>query len=236
MDAVPFEAVAQGVRQWTHDVRNSLNAIDLQAAFLAETAADEPLREELRKLREMVAQSARRLKELSRPFQPVALNVIPWPAEILIEELRKRLRSEDISIESTLAQESIEIDLQQTLEALMAILRNALQFRQTNAPISLRARVEGEHLRIEVRESKDESFAPAWPLAEWGRQPLRTTHHGHYGLGLFHARNILLAHRGAFEVYLENAELITRIALPAKKAPCGRPRHISKPWAESAGR
>ena len=36
--AIPLPRVVNFVRQITHDVRNGLNAIDLQAAFIAEIA------------------------------------------------------------------------------------------------------------------------------------------------------------------------------------------------------
>ena len=57
---VPLERVAKFIRQITHDVRNGLSAVDLEAAFIAELIADPEATEELRRLRGMVTATAKR--------------------------------------------------------------------------------------------------------------------------------------------------------------------------------
>ena len=41
---VPFERVVSMVRHLTHDARNGLNSVDLQAAYVAELATDNDAR------------------------------------------------------------------------------------------------------------------------------------------------------------------------------------------------
>ena len=50
---VPWNDVVRFVRQLSHDLRNHLNAIELQSTFLAELAQDGEMKPEVQRLREM---------------------------------------------------------------------------------------------------------------------------------------------------------------------------------------
>src|SRR4051812_10291660 len=88
---VPFSRVSSFIRQVTHDVRNNLNSIDLQAAYLAELVTDAETLAEVRRIRALIQTSARHLQALSANFQAPSPNMVAYTARILIEDLRDRL-------------------------------------------------------------------------------------------------------------------------------------------------
>lgn len=218
---VPLERVAKFVRQLTHDVRNGLSAVDLEAAFISEISADEEVLAELRKLREMVADTARMLRNMSQNFQPVTVHRIGWPARTVMEELEKRLKTEfpeefpTVAMESEFATEMLEIDLNQTLSALVAVVRNSFLFAQEGGAIRVVGLVENGQAVIEVHETKKD-FESQVPVEEWGLEPLISTRSGGYGLGLYHARQIADAQGGSLETQYSTGELVTRMTLPAE--------------------
>ena len=218
---VPLERVAKFIRQLTHDVRNGLSAIDLETAFIAEIATDEEVLAELRKVREMVSDTAKMLRHISQNFQPVTVHPIPWAAVTVIEELRKRLKAEfpeeaqGTEVESQFEAETVEIDIEQTLGAVLAVLRNAFQFRKEGGAVWVVGGMHGPQASIEVHVTKVE-LENEPPQAEWGLEPLRSTRSGSYGLGLFRARQIAEAQGGKLEIIYEDGELLTRITLPGE--------------------
>ena len=219
---VPLERVAKFVRQLTHDVRNGLSAIDLETAFIAEIATDQEVLDEIRKLREMVAETAKMLRNVSQNFQPVSVHPIPWPATIVMEELGKNLQSEfpeelsTVAIENRYVTEKLRNDLNQTLAAVFAVLRNTFQFQEEGTPV----RVIGSSLdglaTIEVREPKV-ALQNETPPEEWSTEPLRSTRSGGYGLGLYRARQILEAQGGSLKISFTGSELVTKITLPKEE-------------------
>jgi len=75
--SVPLERVAKFIRQLTHDVRNGLSATDLEAAFIEEISDDQEVLAEVRKLREMISDTAKMLRGISQYFQPASVHPIP---------------------------------------------------------------------------------------------------------------------------------------------------------------
>jgi len=214
--SVPLERVAKFLRQLTHDVRNGLSAIDLEAAFVAELSDDAEVLAELRKLREMVADTAKMLREVSQNFQPVTVHCISWAAQMVMDELVRRLQAEypeeaqTVAVVSRFGEETLELDLNQTLAALMAVLNNAFQCRQEGASVRVMGAMEGGRAVIEVREAKP-TFESQTPPEQWGAEPLRSTRSGGYGLGLYHARQIAVAQGGSLETSYTGSELVTRM-------------------------
>ena len=220
---VPLERVSKFVRQVAHDVRNSLSAIDLQTAFIAEIATEEEVLLEIRKLREMVAEAAKTLRLVSQSFQPVTVHPIPWAAATVMEELRHRLQTEfseelrNTPVENRFSAESIQIDLNQTLSALVAVLRNTFQFRTEGAALRITGSIQGAKAVIEIHELKSRLESDVPPEA-WGAEPLRSTRSGGYGLGLYQARQIAEAQGGTLQTVFTGTELVTRITLPLEAA------------------
>ena len=218
---VPFERVAKFIRQLTHDVRNGLSAVDLESAFIAELVTDPETVDEVRKLRVMVTNTARALRDISLNFQPVTVHTVSWRAATLAEELRARLqqqfaeeaRTGAIEVENRLGDEMIEVDLEQIIGAVVQVVQNAFQFGKEDARIKLSALVEGSEVVLEIREPK-KSFQSQVPPEEWGTAPLITTRSGGYGLGLYRARKIFDAHSGKFATHYRDGVLITRMSVP----------------------
>lgn len=219
---MPFERVAKFIRQLTHDVRNSLSAVDLESAFIAELVTDPEAADEVRKLRAMVSNAAKILRDLSQNFQPVTVELMPWQAAIIFEELSSRLPKQfpedaaTVDLECRIKGEMIQVDLEQFIRALCNVLLNAFQFRQEGVRTSLACFAEGGFVVFEVREPK-RTFESPLPVEEWGSEPLFSTRPGGYGLGLYRARQVLEAHGGQLQIKREGDSLLTRVVLPIYK-------------------
>lgn len=217
---IPLERVGKFVRQLTHDVRNGLSAIDLETAFITEIAADEEVLAELHKLREMIADTAKMLRRTSQYFHPMAVHPIPWPAATVLQEFWKTAEAEfpeePMELENRFTTETVEIDLQQTTTALLAVIRNALQFRRGELPVKIVGTLWNGRPSVEVRQARLETENPL-PPSEWGLQPLLTTRPGGYGLELYQARQIMAAQGGGLDIEINGEEIVTRLTLPVER-------------------
>lgn len=220
---VPLDRVAKFIRQLTHDVRNGLSAIDLETAFIAEIATDEEVLTEVRKLREMVADAAKMLRNISQRFQPVAVHPIPWAAATMMEELRKSVQTEfpeesqAIEIENLFGAEAVYVDLHQTLAVVTELLRNTFQFQKEATHIQVKGYPLNKDAVIELRQTCLIQDNPT-PPDQWGLEPLLSTRPGGYGLGLFQARQIVEAQGGRLEISYTGQELVTRLSLQQEEA------------------
>ncbi len=77
--SVPWSDAIRFVRQLSHDLRNDLNAIELQSAYIAELEKNEELQGEIKRLREMVSRLASTLQRLSRDVGEVKPTLIFLP-------------------------------------------------------------------------------------------------------------------------------------------------------------
>jgi len=217
---VPWPRVVTFTRQLSHDVRNGLNALDLEASYITELNTDPEIAEELKKLRVMVVNITKMLHGVSSTMGAFSMNPIDLEAEILLGELRERLTKlqpkemEGVSWSVKLGDESLEVDIERLWEATREIFENAFQFRENGKAIAFAAHCEGALLFLELREEKTAPVAPG----EWGT-PLLSTRRGGFGLGLFHAGRVLAAHGGELTMAYdgEAAAVVTRMTLPLKK-------------------
>lgn len=219
---IPFSRLGGFIRQITHDVRNGLNAIDLEAALIAEIASDEETAGEAKKLRGMVSSVTRSLQLLSSRFAEVRLNnIIPCPVSDFVETFRDRIAQQfpnyaaELTWKTEEARGSIEVDFELVITALLELVSNAFQFRVGKDPVELSAHTNGDSTIFEIRSAA----AVKENLAErWGREPLVSMRRGGYGLGLFHARRIIEAHDGTLEMTHEaaNGAVTARVSLPEK--------------------
>jgi signal transduction histidine kinase len=216
---IPLERVGRFIRQLTHDVRNGLSAVDLETAFITEITADEEVLTELRKLREMISDTAKMLRRISLYFHPVTVHPIPWSASVVLQEIWKtaetELPEEPLEYGNHFSTETVELDLQQTTVAILAVLRNAVQFRTGEQPVSLVGRTEGGQPIIEVHQPRSGAEYPT-PPEEWGLQPLLSTRPGGYGLELYQARQIMATQGGDLAFKPTKGELVVQITLPLK--------------------
>lgn len=223
---IPLSRLGSFIRLVTHDVRNGLNAIDLEAALISELVSDAEVLAEVKRLRGMVTGITKNLQTLSSRFAEVRLNPLACPVRDFMEVCRERVAKNlpehageivwKIEGETAL----VEMDFELLIAALLEILQNAFQFRGASAaPVEFHARPAADGFVFEIRAPL--AAAPAAPPESWGAEPLVSTRRGGYGLGLFHARRIVAALGGVLESgAAEDAPGMvgTRILLPAAPA------------------
>jgi len=216
---VPFQRISAFVRQVTHDVRNSLNAMDLQAAYVQELVEDPEASEEVKRLRAQIHQSAKTLQALSANFWMAQPSLVSYSAKIFVEDFRDRLgkklaeESGRVDWHCELGEEMISIDIEMIFAALSEIFVNAIQFAEAGGKVFVRTFAEDEHVIIDISEPC--ASAPSSPEM-WGMEPFVTTRRGAYGLGVFRARMILSAHHGELVYHHDYAQnlLTARFILP----------------------
>ena len=97
---IPLTKVVQFVRQFGHDLRNHLNAADLQSTYLGEIADDPEVKAEAKRLREMLSVVTASVQGLTSAVSAVKLTLqscrgyrIPEPtrqAHLHVNQMRLR--------------------------------------------------------------------------------------------------------------------------------------------------
>jgi len=216
---IPWSTMTKFVSQLNHDLRNHLNAIELQSAFLSEIADNPETSKEVQRLREMTAELSAHLLKLSRLLARVQPMTMSYLASEFVEDLRAKLEQDrsteakTVEWESSLNAEAFEIDPQLLQAALLELLENAFTHSRGRGSIKFSAEANSEAIEFRITEPK-ERFEQ--PVENWGSQPLLNIRDGHYGLGLFRARSILEAHYGTLRAEFDpGAEVFTTtICLP----------------------
>jgi K+-sensing histidine kinase KdpD len=221
---VSWDNVVCFVRQLSHDLRNDLNAVELQAAFLGELTSDNAeLKEEVKRLREMITKLASRLQGLSAALGQISANKMSYRTSDFMEDLRARI-AKDFSAESGAikweAQTGdvlFEVDPQLLQQAFIELFTNAFQHERTKDSLSALAKIDNGNFVFTLREPK---AGFQLPTENWGRQPLGKVRQGHYGLGLNRVRAILEAHGGDLRAQYDPtaSALVSTITLPISPA------------------
>lgn len=210
--------VVSFVRQLSHDLRNQLNAAELQSAYLKEIATDGEIKEEVQRLRGMLGEMSSSLQGITGALASPKLNEMSYDAAMFLEDFQQKIASQfaekksEIDWRINVGKSVVCIDPQILLQAIVELVSNAFQHGRAEGKISIAAESDGE-LRITITEPKT---AFTGSTAQWGREPFRNLKHGQYGLGLHRARNIIEAHRGRLEARHDPASssLVTTVALP----------------------
>jgi K+-sensing histidine kinase KdpD len=218
--AVPWPDMVKFVRQLSHDMRNNLNAVELQSAFLAELAEEAEMKNEVQRLREMISQIGINLQRLTAGLSPTKPNLIPYPAADFVEDLKQKLAKEfpdhaaKVTWDAQLTDAALQIDPQLVQQAFLEVFSNAFHHERNIQSITAKAYLDKNIFVFELREPK-----ARFELAteNWGREPLRNVSQGHYGLGLNRVRSIAEAHGGDFraEYDRKTSTLITTLTLPS---------------------
>ena len=220
---VSMPEVTKFVRQLAHDLRNHLNAAELQSAYLVEIAENNEQREEIKRLRGMLAQVGSSLQELTSALSQPRLTLMPYAARDFVEDLQQKLandrpaESAQVNWDGDAGDAILDIDPQLLLLALTELFANAFRHDRGEGPIKATARVENGRFLFTLSEPKKEFSRPT---ANWGREPLRALGQGHYGLGLYRARGIVEAHGGTLEARHDamTGSLVTSVTLPIAAA------------------
>jgi K+-sensing histidine kinase KdpD len=212
-DAVRF------IRQLIHDLRNHLNAIELQSAYISELEGTENLKAEIKRLREMISGLTLALQKLSRKLGDVKSDLISYPASDFVEDLRKKIAQEfsnkrpEINWDVQPGNAVMNIDPQLLQEAIMELFANAFRHDRGKRALVAKVTVDENQFIFTLHEPK-ERFESS--TVNWGREPLRNISHGHYGLGLNRVRIIMEAHGGEMHAQYDpkSATLATTLTLP----------------------
>ena len=216
-ELVPWENFVKFVRQLSHDLRNQLNAAELQSALIAELTNDAELKSEIRRLRELVSQLGVTLQSLSASVAEPRPTALPYAAKDFIADIQKKVahefpeKAQAVKWEVLQAEVTLNIDPELTEWAAAELLRNAFLHDQADDEVQTQASVEGDWFTLSIREAKKEEIDPA----QW-TQPLQKMSHGHYGLGLRRARSIIAMQGGELSAKFDPASqtLTNTITLP----------------------
>ena len=219
MDSEPdisWTRLSAFMRQHTHDVRNGLNALDLETALLQEIITDEEGLVSLERVRRQVRGMAEHLRSLSALFQEPK----PYSAPLAARELLLIWREQHESMPERPAVEWIEevgdakvnVDAGMMASVFRELLTNARTFRD-GEPAIASARRHGDEVEYELREPKLEPI----DVSAWDDRVFQTTKRGGYGLGLWTVRRQAEANGATLTRRNEAGALVTCIALPACK-------------------
>ena len=216
---VPWSDAIRFIAQLSHDLRNDLNAIELQSAYIEELGKSEEVRNEIKRLREMVSRLASTLQRLSRAVGEVKPNLIPYPASDFMQDLRGKIdhdfpeESKEISWEIQLGEAMLNVDPQFFEEAFTEIFANAFRHDRGKGPLVARAKIDDKGFLFTLHEPKARFDLPT---QNWGREPLRKMSQRHYGLGLNRVRVIVEAHGGELNAQYDPkaSALTTTVRLP----------------------
>ena len=205
------------VRQLSHDLRNQLNAAELQSALINELTTDEELKSEARRLRELISQLGVTLQGLSTLVAEPRPTLLPYTVQDFVSDLQKKIGHEFPEKESTVKWDisspgtTLNIDPQLTEWAAVELFRNAFRHDTAGDELQVKASVADGWFSFCLREPKAGEIDPTQSM-----QPLQKVSHGHYSLGLRRARNIITAHGGELTASFDPASrmLISTISLP----------------------
>ena len=211
--------IVKFVRQLGHDLRNHLNAAELQSAYIAELAEDPELKEEIKRLRAMISEVGVSLQRVTTALGTPRLTLMPYAVADFVEDLRQKLATDypdesaktDWNVGATTA--NLQIDPQALQPALLELFANAFRHERAAGVISVEARTEKDRFVFEIEEPKT-SFKST--TENWGLEPLRSVGQGHYGLGLYRSRSIIESHDGQLSARYDSPKslLITTVVLP----------------------
>jgi K+-sensing histidine kinase KdpD len=216
---IPMPQVVKFIRQLAHDLRNHLNAAELQSAYLAEIAENNEVRDEIKRLRGMIAQVGANLQQLTAALSQPRLTQMPYAARDLIQDLRQKLAADfpeetgQIEWEEAVGDATVNVDPQLLLPAFAELFNNAFRHERASGPISAAAGLADGHFVFTLSEPK-RNFARS--TEDWGREPLLALGQGHYGLGLHRSRATVEAHGGKFAARHDDktGSLVTTVTLP----------------------
>jgi len=220
---VPWSDMACFVRQLSHDLRNDLNALELQSAYIAELTEDQELQNEIKRLREVVSAVNSTLKRLSGAVGEITPNVISYRAPELLADMRAEIDRKfsnnraEINWNVQLQDVVLRVDPQLLQEVFVEIFTNAFQHDRGNDALVATASIGNDQLVFTLHEPKS-AFDSA--TQNWGRKPLQNISQRHYGLGLNRVRAIVEAHSGQLEAHYDpkTSALVSTVRLPVERA------------------
>src|SRR3954467_1677022 len=130
---VPMPTIVNFLRQLSHDLRNQLNAAELQSAYLKEIASDGEIKEEVQRLRGMLGEMSTALQRLTTSLASPKLNEMSYEAAMFLEDLQEKVatqfaeKSAEIDWRVNVGPSVICIDPQILPQAMLELISNAFQ-------------------------------------------------------------------------------------------------------------
>jgi K+-sensing histidine kinase KdpD len=216
--SVPWIDTVRFVQQLAHDLRNHLNAIELQSAYISELDGSAELKGEIKRLREMISGFSTVLQKLTG-LGEVKPNLISYRASDFVEDLRKTIAHEfpnesaEITWDIQGGDAMLNVDPQLLQQAFSEIFANAFQHDRGKGALIATARSDRKRFVFSLREPKTRFESST---ENWGREPFRRITRGHYGLGLNRVRVIMEAHDGEMQAEYDpkDSMLLTTLTLP----------------------
>jgi signal transduction histidine kinase len=217
--SVPWNDAVRFIRQLSHDLRNDLNAIELQSAYIVELENNKEFKNEVKRLRKMISGLASTLQRLSRAVGEVRPTLIPYQAADFMQDLREKIdrdfpkESREISWDIQLNDGMLNVDPQFFEEAFTELFANAFRHDRGQGPLVASAKIDDKGFLLTLHEPKARFDLPT---QNWGREPLRKMSQRHYGLGLNRVRAIVEAHGGDLNAQYDPkvSALTTTLRLP----------------------
>jgi signal transduction histidine kinase len=221
---VAWSDVVHFIRQLSHDLRNHLNAIELQSAYISELERNDELKSEIKRLREMISGMTSALQSLSKAVSVIKPNLISYPATDFGEDLREKIDRDfsrecaEITWNVQLGDATLNVDPQLLGETFTELFANAFRHNRGKGALVATAKIDNNQFLFTLEEPKARFDSPT---DNWGREPLRKISQGHYSLGLNRVRAIVEAHGGElYAQYNPNVPaLTTTLVLPVSAVP-----------------
>jgi signal transduction histidine kinase len=203
-------AIGKIAAQITHEVRNPLSSIGLNAEQLEEELAAIPEAGEARTIARAIVKEVDRLAEITEAYLRFAR--MPRPrlereelravVGSLIDFQRPELQRRNIELELSLPGVECPLlcDEQQLRQALLNLVRNAGEAMPAGGRLRVALLVEGRDYRIEIADS-GAGIDPANLARVF--EPFFSTKQGGTGLGLALTQQIVVEHGGSIEVKSE---------------------------------
>ncbi len=222
--SVSWTDIVRFVRQLSHDLRNHLNAAELQAVYISELTGDAELKTEIKRLRATIAGLGAILQKLLADLGQIKPSLMPYRAVDLVEDLRQKFahdfpqESAAINWDVQPGDAALNVDPQLLQQAFLELFANAFQHQRGQGPLVATAKIDNDRFVFTLREPKARFELST---ENWGREPLRKISQGHYGLGLNRVRVIVEAHGGELHAHYDPTEsvLLTTITLPLSAEP-----------------
>jgi K+-sensing histidine kinase KdpD len=220
--SVPWDDTVRFIRQLSHDLRNHLNAIELQSAYVSELENDPKLKGELNRLREMISGLTSALQKVSVGLGEIKPSLISYRASDFVEDLRKKIAQEfpneksEINWDVQSDNAVLNIDPQLLQEAIVELFANAFRHDRGKGALAAEVKIDKDRFLFTLQEPKSRFEVST---TNWGREPLRKVSHGHYGLGLNRVRTIVEAHGGELHAQYDpkSSALVTVLILPLSR-------------------
>ena len=191
---IPWTRFVAFVRQYTHDVRNGLNCLDLETALLKDSVIDDEGRASVERVRKQLHSLAGQLRSLSSLFQtpePIAAPIAARELVLIWQDKHAAIPdAPEVRWVDELGDEKVNVDVEMIANVFSELLLNAAAFSQGET-LAAAARVKGGRVVFELREPKKEPLDPT----AWG-EPFCSTRRGRHGLGLWAARRRVEANGG----------------------------------------